>query len=175
MLSGDLKMGDEVQTEVQLVKDYGVIVKIKDQTGFIISEQQASKKYKPGQQLTCKVLDVDPVKKIADLSEKLASMKSSGKTIAVGSTGKAVIELLKDNYAILSFKSNRKALGLCIFQNFNGDEEDLKMPKLGEEVDVRVVGESKNCLQLVPVVKERAKAAHIASNEELREGALVTG
>lgn len=69
-----------------MVKDYGIIAKIarpneeaKDgeaPTGFIINEQRKSndkKQYKVGQKLACCVLDVDPVKRIVDLSEKLAS------------------------------------------------------------------------------------------------------
>jgi len=79
-----LKIGQAVEAQVQLVKDYGVIVQIAGeseaggvQTGFIMNDQKSSHKYKQGQTLSCKVLDIDPVKKIADLSEKLASTKAS--------------------------------------------------------------------------------------------------
>ena len=66
------------------MKDYGIIAKIKAeetstvQTGFIMNDQKAHSKYKQGQSLRCRVLDIDPVKKIADLSEKLMDIKIKG-------------------------------------------------------------------------------------------------
>ena len=69
---------------MQLVKDYGLIIKIKsasDQhTGFIVNEQKqkAEKAYKAGEtNLSCVVLDVDHEKKIVDLSERLYSVEES--------------------------------------------------------------------------------------------------
>lgn len=69
------KAGQSVKTEVQLVKDYGLIVKVDDTyTGFVVNEQKASQNtYKVGQKITCVVLDVDNDKKIIDLSERLAT------------------------------------------------------------------------------------------------------
>jgi translation initiation factor 2 alpha subunit (eIF-2alpha) len=62
--------------------------------------------------LKCVVLDVDPLKKIADLSEK--TFKKSDKEIKVGSTCRAIVELNKDSYVICSFKNNRGKFGACI-------------------------------------------------------------
>lgn len=84
MESSGLKVGSEVDAEVQLVKDYGIIAKIKAeeeslvQTGFIMNDQKSKQKYKQGQALRCRVLDIDPIKNIADLSEKLIDVKVKG-------------------------------------------------------------------------------------------------
>jgi hypothetical protein len=63
------------------------------------------------------VLDVDPVKKIADLSEK--TFKKSEKEVKVGSSCKAIVELNKDSYVICSMKNNRRKFGICVMQNLN--------------------------------------------------------
>lgn len=72
------KIGQKVKVEVQLVKDYGLIVAVDSTfTGFIVNDQTSSKKeYKAGQSIEAIVLDVDYDKKIIDLSEKLVSAKS---------------------------------------------------------------------------------------------------
>jgi len=48
-----LRIGDEVECEVQLVKDYGIIAKLNRvegnvQTGFILNDHKLAQKYKPG-------------------------------------------------------------------------------------------------------------------------------
>jgi ribosomal protein S1 len=119
-----LNLGQEIEASVQLVKDYGIIVQMEGenvQTGFIINDHKDGKsKYKQGQALKCTVLDVDPLKKIADLSEK--TFKKSEKEIKIGSSTKAIIELNKESYLICSLKNNRRKFGICILQNLNHDD-----------------------------------------------------
>ena len=76
-----LKIGGHVKAKVQLVKDYGLILQIENSgsetamTGFIVNDQKANaeKTYKVGETLKdCVILDIDPEKKIIDLSERLA-------------------------------------------------------------------------------------------------------
>jgi len=55
------------------------------------------------------VLDVDNDKKIIDLSEKLVDAKSHSK---------AVVELTKDTYMVVSQKG---AFGICLLQNTVND------------------------------------------------------
>jgi len=120
-----VKLGQEIDAQVQLVKDYGIITQIEGenvQTGFIINDHKgAHGKYKQGQAVKCVILDVDPVKKIADLSEK--TFKKSDKEIQVGSSCKAIVELNKDSYLICSLKNNRRKFGICIMQNLNQDDD----------------------------------------------------
>jgi hypothetical protein len=64
--------------------------------------------------LQCLVLDIDPVKKIADLSEKIVTAKNKGQEVKVGQTQKAIVELNKESHLVLSMKNNRRAIGVCI-------------------------------------------------------------
>lgn len=54
-------------------------------------------------------MDIDFEKEIVDLSERLVE-KKSGKSqkIKKGQTLKAIVELNKEEYLIISFKQNRK-------------------------------------------------------------------
>ena len=92
-----------------------------------MNDQKAGTKYKQGQTLSCVVLDIDPVKNIADLSEKLLCVKTKDHEVKVGKTYKALVELNKESYLILSIKNNRKKLGICILQNFNQDDQPEQM------------------------------------------------
>jgi len=105
------------------------------------------------------VLDVDPIKKIADLSEKstnIKSSKSSDKELQRGSQCKAIVELNKDAYLIVSIKSDRSKICLCIMSNFNQDDATNPSQglQIGDEIDVKVVGKNESGLyELVPIVK----------------------
>jgi len=155
-------IGDVVETEVQLVKDYGVIVKVLDQeevtTGFIINTQTTSKKIKPGQKIRCRVLDVDPIKKMADLSEKLGEVKTSKRDVKVGEEFKAIVELNKESFVILSLKSDKSKIGFCILHNFNRDDVDDKNPQIGDEMEVRVAGKRNGVIEFVPSAKKTMKS-----------------
>ena len=74
-----MKVGERVDAQISLVKDYGNIVSVEKYpglTGFILSEQLVGKKeYKEGQIIKCVVMDIDFEKEIMDLSEKLAEAK----------------------------------------------------------------------------------------------------
>lgn len=77
-----------------------------------------SKQYKLGQKLACCVLDIDPVKRIVDLSEKfaVAGQKSGDKEFKTGRQCTATIELNKESYVIASVKSSKsgRAVGICL-------------------------------------------------------------
>lgn len=154
-------IGNVVEAEVQLVKDYGVIVKILDQeevtTGFIINAQITSKKIKPGHKMRCRVLDVDPVKKMADLSEKLGEVKTSKRDVKVGEEFKAVVELNKESFVIVSLKSDKSKIGFCILQNFNRDDIDDKNPQIGDELEVKVTGKRNGIIEFIPAPKKVKK------------------
>jgi len=102
-----VKIGEKVTATVQLVKDYGLILAIKDHddvTGFIINEQKASgKQYKVGSEIECVVLDIDTSKMIVDLSERLLTTKKKEK--AASSSQKAFVELNKEQYLVITLKN----------------------------------------------------------------------
>ena len=126
------------------MKDYGIIVQLENnQTGFIINDHKLNQKYKQWQSLKCIVLDVDPEKRIVDLSEK--AFKNTEKSIKNVHSYKGIVELNKDNYLIVSIKNNRKKFGVCILQNFNQDNE-VSQPIIGDEIEVQVVGSTEEGL-----------------------------
>ena len=82
-------------------------------TGFIINEQiKSGKTFKPGASIEATLLDIDCDKKMLDLSERVASKDvKSGKD-----KSKAVVELTKDSYMIVSLKNDRQKFGVVLLQ-----------------------------------------------------------
>jgi ribosomal protein S1 len=100
-----------VVATVQLVKEYGLILKVsEDYTGFIINEQKKSgKTFKEGASIEGTLLDIDYDRKMLDLSERVIKDVKAGKD-----KSKAVVELTKDSYMIVSLKQNRQKFGVCL-------------------------------------------------------------
>ena len=107
--------------------------------------------------MQCIVLDVDPSKRIADLSEKLTTVKTKTAKPQVNFIQKAIVELNKDQYLIVSMKSSRKTLGICMANNFNNDSLSPESLSIGDEIEVLVTDNSSNLLQLIQSVKKEAK------------------
>ena len=107
--------------------------------------------------MQCIVLDVDPSKRIADLSEKLTTVKTKSAKPQVNFIQKAIVELNKDQYLIVSMKSSRKTLGICMANNFNNDSLSPESLSIGDEIEVLVTDNSSNLLQLIQSVKKEAK------------------
>jgi ribosomal protein S1 len=180
-----LKIGDEVQCEVQLVKDYGIIAKMVGvegnvQTGFILNDHKFGQKYKSGQSLTCRVLDIDISKKIADLKEVETSKSHTQKDFKLDQTQKGIVELNKDGYIVVSLKSCRTTLGICLNNNFNQDQESLSAFEIGEQIEVIAVKKSKGgFFELVKVDKDaeapKKSSQNSTSLAELKEGIKLNG
>lgn len=137
-----IKIGQQIEAEVQLVKDYGIIAQLSGvessvKTGFILNDHKLNTKYKPGQILTCRVLDIDAVKKIADLKEIDSSKAPKSKEFKEGERSKAIVELNKEGYLVVALKGNRAALGICLNNNFNQDQETRETFEIGEEIEVK--------------------------------------
>ena len=96
--------------------------------------------------MQCIVLDVDPSKRIADLSEKLTTVKTKSAKPQVNFIQKAIVELNKDQYLIVSMKSSRKTLGICMANNFNNDSLSPESFSIGDEIEVLVTDNSSNLL-----------------------------
>lgn len=97
----------------------------------------------------CRVLDIDPVKRIVDLSERLAlasGQKTSSKDFEAGRRCTANIELNKESYIIVSVKGPNKnyGIGICLLQNFNEDDQTSPYSnvQIGENVDVKIAGKN---------------------------------
>lgn len=109
------------------MKDYGLIAQLDDcedgLTGFIVNEQKASvdKTYKAGKtSLDCIVLDIDNEKRIVDLSERLFTVEEESKVSKKskdaiwGGYQKAVVELNKEKYLVVTLKSDRTRVAVCL-------------------------------------------------------------
>lgn len=108
-------------------------------------------------------MDIDFEKEIVDLSEKIAeksSKKAKEQPIKKGSQQKAVVELNKEHYLIVSYKSNPNQFGLVMCQSFNSDESENPNEKysIGDEIDVQVIEETESGFILnVPVLSMSKK------------------
>jgi len=121
------------------------------------------------------VIDIDPSKRIADLSEKLMNVKTKSEKIKVGSTHKALVELNKDSYLIASIKNSRKSIGVCMMNNFNMDNINLDNSNIGDEIEVKVVANNEQGLQLIPSVKPEDSKKKSSMKFELKEGIRFSG
>ena len=151
----------QVKAEVQLVKDYGIIAQIKIEgasdfkTGFILNDHKLAQKYKPGQVISCRVLDIDATKKIVDLKE-IDKVTEASKEFKAGHKSKGIIELNKEGYLVVSLKSNRSVLGVCLNNNFNQDAVKESF-EIGEEIEVKANKKNGHFFELVIVKKEAEK------------------
>ncbi len=135
---------------VQLVKEYGLILKVsEDYTGFIINEQQKSgKTFKEGASIEGTLLDIDCDRKMLDLSERVIKDAKAGKD-----KSKAVVELTKDSYMIVSLKQNRQKFGVCLLQeslNRHFMQPEYEQYHVGDEIDIKVVREEDDFLLALP-------------------------
>ena len=158
-----LAIGGKTRGKVQLVKDYGLILHLdndsNDQlTGFIVNEQKikADKVYKAGEsELDCIVLDIDREKKIVDLSERLYSVEESkasntgaGKKKAAkqqteSGYQKAVVELNKEQYLVVTLRSDRSKLAVCLLQDLTAESyASYQKYRIGDEIEVKLVAQN---------------------------------
>ena len=128
-------------------------------TGFIVNEQKlkSDKVYKIGETvLDCIVLDIDFEKQIVDLSERLVNQqledskelasqkKQAKKNQQQQSFVKAVVELNKERYLVISLKSNRSKIGVCILHGLAAGTSATAYEAygIGDEIDVKVTESS---------------------------------
>lgn len=158
--SGELKVGKHVKATVQLVKEYGLIVQLAEgqaekaglssYTGFIVNGQRNSdKKYKEGQEINCVLLDVDNDKQMLDLSERLCSVDKSAAS-KIKENAKAVVEVVKENYMIVSMKADRTQFAVCLIQQSINDlhmAKEYEKYSVGDELDVKLQIKGKDLIK----------------------------
>lgn len=110
------------------------------------------------------------------------ALKSSGKELQVGAQCKAIVELNKETYLIVSIKSDRSKICLCIMSNFNKDDatNPSQTLQIGDEIDVKVVGKNENGLyELVPFANssdiKKKQSSSSTDGIELKEGIKFNG
>jgi hypothetical protein len=129
-----VKVGHNHGLSVKMAKDSYILVGSSSEsqavTGFVVEDHcsKEPQKYKAGEQVLCRVLDIDYEKKLADLSQVVSNhqnppinsiLKQSAK-YPVNEAEKAVVELNKESYLIVSLKKNRNMLGLVNLEAMNG-------------------------------------------------------
>ena len=136
-------------------------------------------KYKVGQSLTCRVLDVDKSKNIVDLKEVSSDEKAPKKSVELKVSAKkavnATVELDKDDYMVLSVKN---ALGVCLGHGFNRDTARSE-EKVGESVTVHVTGYSESsklyCFARVPENEDKGDKVSKKVSLDLAPGIKFSG
>lgn len=102
-------------------------------------------------------MDIDLEKEIMDLSERLVEKHSSkSQPVKEGQTVKAIVELNKEDYLIVTFKQNRKQVGLLQLQPFNNDKRPQPNEKyqIDDEIDVQVIEDTTEGFVLtIPVLE----------------------
>lgn len=179
-----IKIGQRVKAKVQLVKDYGLIAAILGHdgvTGFVVNEQkQSGKQYKVGQEIDCIVLDIDTGKMIADLSERLADPSAKApKDLSTDKPHKAIVELNKEQYLIVTFKKARGQVGVCIPNDFTqvNKTEIYAKYQVGSELTVNIVKGGSGFVLAIPAEQTQSekKSGAGVKNSSLEEGSLVSG
>ncbi|KAG0235897.1 rRNA biogenesis protein rrp5 [Actinomortierella wolfii] len=151
--------------EIQQMESYGWIVSIGDgKDGFVTLEQAKGVDGKKGLKTVAKVLDVDFEKEIIDFTlrkqliskeeqkdatdsapkfiravetykksiEKLNGLKKDDKTV------EAVIELVKDNYLVLSIPQVNNQIAFAATKSYNFREEPFMRYKAGQHIKARI-------------------------------------
>jgi predicted RNA-binding protein (virulence factor B family) len=122
------------------------------------------------------VLDIDTSKMIVDLSERLAESKAS-KDFDLKAAQKAIVELNKEQYLIVTFKKARHQVGVCIpndFTQVNKTELYAKY-KVGSEVNVRIIKSEETDGFILTLPVEEQTLVKPSKNDSFDEGSLISG
>ena len=134
------KIGNYIKGTIQMIKDYGIIINLNGKLAGLILKSNLSKsieEYKVGQQIYCRVLDVDYDKSIVDLSEenldakkfetKLSKKSNYNREKIIkyklhktkGEVVSATVLLVKELYLVAKLVKHPKVLVLIQCKRFN--------------------------------------------------------
>lgn len=86
------------------------------------------------------MLDVDNDKQMLDLSERLCSVDKKDKS-KLKENSKAIVEVIKENYMIVSLKQNRTSLAVCLLQQSINDMHmsvEYEKYSVGDEIEIKL-------------------------------------
>ncbi|XP_068652858.1 rRNA biogenesis protein RRP5 isoform X2 [Aristolochia californica] len=146
------KVGSLVEGEIQEIKEFGVVVSFKDQSDVIgfITHYQLNGKVGTGSIVQATVLDVSKLECIVDLSLKpefvSESKDAKGKKrkrgaiagLEVHQTVHATVEIVKENYLVLSLPEYGHAIGYASLYDYNTQKLPHKHFVNGQSVLVTV-------------------------------------
>ncbi|KAL2653093.1 hypothetical protein R1flu_021221 [Riccia fluitans] len=203
--SKSLIIGDYVDGEIQDVKDYGVIMNLfnhQDIVGFI-AHYQLGGSVDVGAKVRARILDIVKADGIIDLSirqeifspeesdspdviKNTTKKRKSGDkaSVAVGQKVAAVVELVKEEYLVLSLPDYGNWIGFASTRDYNVRQEDShKEFKHGQRLSVSIqfLPDESTGGRLLLLLNKSSKAAELASPKKARRqfkhdiGELVEG
>eukprot|EP00250_Pteridium_aquilinum_P021384 c25103_g1_i1 orf=322-6036(-) len=148
-------VGKVIKGEIQDIKEYGVIVNLKnhkDVVGFV-THHQLDSKVEVGEHVTARILDVVKSDGIVDLTLRSDLVKSGTKSVPpTKKTGRkrasavlevqqkawAVIQLIKDEYLVCSLPDFSNAIAFASAHDYNLRVDPHEKYTLGQRVEVTV-------------------------------------
>jgi len=149
-----LSLGANVEGQVYTVADYGVVLSlIRDVVGFVKAEQAGDDEHSAGDVAQGRVLDVSREKGIVDLSLKPAHLSAGGNKATgkkrkagsrlpgVGEKVSGLIELVKEDYVVVSLTEHDHALCYVASRHPNETGRDVhSVFKHGQKVALTTRG-----------------------------------
>ncbi|KAJ6870677.1 rRNA biogenesis protein RRP5 [Populus alba x Populus x berolinensis] len=153
-------IGSTVEGKIQESKEFGVVVsfeKHNDVFGFVSHHQLGGAMVKAGANVRAAVLDVAKTERLVDLSLKLEFLDKSrdkssnslthkkkrkgemSKDLEVHQTVNAVVEIVKENYLVLSIPEHNYAIGYASVSDYNTQKISQKQFLNGQSVSATVM------------------------------------
>ncbi|XP_060194089.1 rRNA biogenesis protein RRP5 isoform X2 [Lycium barbarum] len=152
-------LGSTVKGKVHEIKEFGVVVsfqKYDDVFGFISHYQLSGISVETGSSICTAVLDVSKIERLVDLSLKPAFVNKSKKEttnnqaqkkrkrealgeLEVNQTVNAIVEIVKENYLVVSLPSYNNTLGYASRADYNTQNLPHKSVANGESVIATVM------------------------------------
>lgn len=153
-------IGSTIEGKIQESKEFGVVVsfeKHNDVFGFVSHHQLGGAMVKAGANVRTAVLDVAKTERLVDLSLKLEFLDKSrdkssnslthkkkrkgemSKDLEVHQTVNAVVEIVKENYLVLSIPEHNYAIGYASVSDYNTQKISQKQFLNGQSVSATVM------------------------------------
>ncbi|KMZ61801.1 30S ribosomal protein S1 [Zostera marina] len=191
------RIGQLVEVEVQVEKEYGVVFSIKGHdnvVGFATQYHLCGKNLETGSFLKAVVIDISEGEGLVDLSlkpELLGSViekgakKSSAKkkrqrdcdvNLELHKTVNAVIESVKENYLVLSIPECNNAIGFASIFDYNTQKLPLKSFVEGQCVSVTIEAiPNSSSKRLLLLLKSLSETSELSSKRAKKKSAYVAG
>ncbi|KAL2480440.1 RNA binding [Abeliophyllum distichum] len=149
------EIGNVIEGKVHETKDFGVVIsfeKYTDVFGFISHYQLAGTTLERGSIIRASVLDVSKIERLVDLSlkpeffdrskgeistvltHKKKRKREAPKELEVNQTVNAVVEIVKENYLVLSIPSYNFTVGYASLTDYNTQQQSQMQFSIGQSV-----------------------------------------
>ncbi|KAK1410921.1 hypothetical protein QVD17_37463 [Tagetes erecta] len=187
----EFPIGHVIEGTVHEVKESGVIIsfqKYADVFGFITHHQCAGSTIDIGSTVKATVLDVAKMDRLVDLSlkadlinrytemtdsrtPKKLRKRSANKDLEVNQTVNAVVEIVKENYLVLSIPDAKYALGYASLYDYNTQVFQPKQFVSGQRViaSVAALPDSSTADRLLLLLKSNSEAVETSSAKRAKK------